>query len=520
MVAIVNTTSVHSEPQLHSTTMQAEHWRYQLPGIPTAARQAGQWVIVAIQQQIFLYNLGQLDRPRRTLQMKIAPKHLLFAGVDQRYVIAIDALGNYELWDRVTSLQWSQGQLFTMPKLAEMAFYEVIAQRYLLVAIGKHCWWYSIASMDQPIAKTEFSGTIEALQVHEALNRFYVVYKDGSNLMIESVPMSREPTLRSKLQYSKMQFSSMNVAGDKLLLQVYDQHEQIRMMQFDLLNFSLESSYYKSMAYQANSVLNPLHPWVLTPLPSGLLLSDHKLNYPIAYIDYDHSLSVQMMTWTAPDKALMLSGDEVSVWKFHPQRDTQGFNPETIQRLTELQKWLEAGETDPQVRLLYGEQSIGKTFLCRAYAHWNFPKMLYLTSFSTWDWKALLRQLCICLCPDKDLTSLAAEELLDLFIAHADPGTQILLDHAEQLAEEIISHLFVLSQNQGLSIVLVTHTMPTYPVDTSYLQPIEQSVAFHRLAQFYAPTTIQHRLFVDSIRPILDDAARYHLRHQSATAQA
>jgi hypothetical protein len=519
MVAIVDTTSFHSEPQLHSTTMQAEHWRYQLPGVPTAAKQAGQWIVVAIQQQIFLYNLGQLDRPRRTLQMQITPKHLLFSGVDQRYVIAIDALGNYELWDRVTSLQWAQGQLLKMPKLAEMAFYEVIAQRYLLVAVGKDCWWYSIASMDKPIAKTEFSGTIKALQMHEALNRLYVVYEDGANLVIESVPMSREPTLRTKLQYSKMHFSSMNIAGDQLLLQVYDQHGQIRMMQFDLSKFSLESSHCKSMAYQAHSVLNPMHPWVLTPLPSGLLLSDHKLNYPIAYIDCDHSLSVQMIAWTASNKALMLSGDELSIWQFHPQNGPPGFHPEALQTLTELQQWLEVGKTDPQVRLLYGAPSIGKTFLCRASAHWNFPKMLYLTSLSSWDWRALLRQLCIFLCPDDDLTALTGEALLDLFMTRVDPGTQILLDQSEHLADEIIPHLFVLSRQKDLSIILITNTMPAYQVDTFYLQPIAQSLEFHQLAQFYAPVTIQHRLFVDTIRPILDDAARYHLRHQKATAQ-
>jgi hypothetical protein len=185
----------------------------------------------------------------------------------------------------------------------------------------------------------------------------------------------------------------------------------------------------------------------------------------------------------------------------------------------ELQQWLEVGKTDPQVRLLYGAPSIGKTFLCRASAHWNFPKMLYLTSLSSWDWRVLLRQLCIFLCPDDDLTALTGEALLDLFMTRVDPGTQILLDQSEHLADEIIPHLFVLSRQKDLSIILITNTMPAYQADTFYLQPIAQSLEFHQLAQFYAPVTIQHRLFVDTIRPILDDAARYHLRHQKATAQ-
>jgi hypothetical protein len=523
MVAIVDPgVAVRSAPpQFRSICLLADCQREQLPGLPTLVQLSGQWLAAVIEQRLVIYSIKQLSEPRRIFNLSIQPCHLLFAGVDHRYVLIIDHQGAYELWDRVTSAKSAMGGLPLDPKLAATARYQVIGQRYLGMLVGEHLIGCAITALDQAVTHTPLPGDIQAIHYHESSDRLYLVYHNScGDLVLATVALSADRQLHIHAQYPGWQFIGMSLAANLLFLQVHDRDGQLRLVQFMLPDLVLESSRHKSLAYQGDLAVNPSMPWLLTNLGTGILLSDYSTDMPIGLIEWHQPSAVSLMQWNSPDSCLLVHGTTIEQWVFKPQLQghSQGFYPETIEALTHLRHWLQQAVVNPQVSVILGERASGKTDLIQAYATWNQSLVQYVSLPPHCTLAMVLRIVCdlMGIAPEV-IAGRAVDDLYGLGRAPGDRCVQIIFDHAENLLPEVMPTLIKLAHIRQLSLVLVTNiALGNAVADIYYLHPLKQSLNLAQVARFYAPATRQNRWFLDSVQPLLTAAAQQQRSHSPA----
>jgi AAA domain len=515
MVAIVNPgVAVRSAPpQFRSICLLADCQREQLPGLPTLVQLSGQWLAAVIEQRLVIYSIKQLSEPRRIFNLSIQPCHLLFAGVDHRYVLVIDHQGAYELWDRVTSAKSAMGGLPLDPKFAATARYQVIGQRHLGMLVGQHLICCAITALDQAVTHTPLPGDIQAIHYHESSDRLYLVYHDPcGDLVLATVALLPDRQLHIHAQYPGWQFVGMSLAANLLFLQVHDRDGQLRLVQFTVPDLVLESSRHKSLAYEGDLAVNPSRPWLLSNLGTGILLSDYSTDMPIGLIEWHQPSPVAFMQWQSPDTCLLVHGTTIEQWVFKPQLQghSQGFYPETINALTRLRHWLEQSAVNALIGVILGERASGKTDLIQAYATWNQLPVQYanLPSHCTLTMVMQIMANLIGIAPET-VAGCTVHDLSMLVMAQENCPGQIILDHAENLMPEVLPILLKQFQTRQFSLVLVTNTALGNAVgDTYYLHPLKQSLDLEQVARFYAPTPQQDRWFLDSVQPLLTAAAR------------
>ncbi len=521
MVAIVDPgVAVRSAPpQFRSICLLADCQRHQLPGLPTLVQTAGQWLAAVIDQRLMIYSIKQLTEPRRIFNLSIQPCHLLFAGVDHRYVLVIDHQGAYELWDRVTSAKSAMGGLPLDPKLAATARYQVIGQRYLGMLVGQRLTCAAITALDQVVTHTPLPGAIQAIHYHAASDRLYLVYDNlDRDLVLATVGLAADQQLHIHAQYPGWQFVGMSLAATLLFLQVHDRDGQLRLVQFTLPDLVLESSRHKSLAYQGDLAVNPAMPWLLSDLGTGILLSDYCTDMPIGLIEC-HQLPVAFMQWQSPDTCLLVHGTTIEQWVFKPQLQghSQGFYPETIKALTRLGHWLEQSAMNASIGVILGERASGKTDLIQAYATWNQLLVRYASLPSRCTVTMVMQIIAnlMGIAPET-IAGCTVHDLSALVIAQWDGTEQIILDHAENLMPEVLPNLIKRCQTWQFSLILVTNTALGDAVgDTYYLHPLKQSLDLEEVARFYAPIPQQNRWFLDSVQPLLTAAAQQQ-RYQTS----
>jgi hypothetical protein len=515
MVAIVDPgVAVRSAPpQFRSSCLLADCQRYKLPGQPTLVQLSGQWLAAVMEQRLVMYSTKQLSTPRRIFNLSIQPCHLLFAGVDHRYILVIDDQGAYELWDRVTSTKSATGRLSLDSKLAATAHYQVIGQRYLGMLVGQCLICAAITALDQAVTHTPLPGDIQAIHYHESSDRLYLVYHDFcGDLVLATMALSLDRQLNIQAQYPGWQFVGMSLATNRLFLQVHDRDGQLRLVQFTLPDLVLESSRHKSLAYQGDLALNPSMPWLLTDLGTGILLLDYSTDTPIGLIEWHQPSAVSLMQWNSPDSCLLVHGTTIEQWVFKPQLQghSQGFYPETIEALTHLRHWLQQAVVNPQVSVILGERASGKTDLIQAYATWNQSLVQYASLPPHCTLAMVLRIVCdlMGIVPE-GAVGCAVDDLHGLGLAPGNRCVQIILDHAENLLPEVMPTLIKLAHIRQLSFVLVTNIALGNAIgDIYYLHPLKQSLDLAQVSRFYAPATRQNRWFLDSVQPLLTAAAQ------------
>jgi hypothetical protein len=466
--------------------VQAEFFSHKLPGAASAVASTNDWLVVAVQRSLVLHRLKQLNwqQPHREFQIGFIPQHLLLAGMDGRYIIAINNDGYFEVYDRVNLEMVHNGKFNHHTPDSQ---YQIVCQQYLFASAGSNLYLYSIASMVQPLMQSQVTGKICAVAFHPPSSTFYCVSQDRQ---LHITPLQILGGVKSRFQTAShpMQFVGLSCAGDRLLLQVFSTDGQLRLMMYDLPDFRLIGQQEKSLAYQGVSSIHPTQPWAATDLGNGLLVWDTQLFDPIALLQFPPPLSIQALTWLDSGQLLFVHGDMIELWSFAPTEIPfiNAYNSLTIRALQDFSRWVNVQRSTLGISFIVGEELIGKTAIARAFAEHNFASTLYIVV------------------PDA-----SDSEIKDVLWPYLNVNDrQIFLDQAENLSLELIIEIHQIAQQEEISVVLITRHTPEICAPIYRFFPIDEWVDLADVAAYFAPVPARHRHYLQQIKPTLEASAR------------
>jgi hypothetical protein len=482
-------TSIISPQKLdgHFPLVQAEFLSHKLPAAASAVAQSNEWLAIALDHEIILHRFKQMvwERPHRTLRIGFIPQHLLMGGIDDRYIITINTDGHYEVYDRV-NLETVQHGKFAYHDADSQ--YQIVCQQYLLITTGRNLCLYSVGALTQPVAQFTVRGKVCATSVQQSSLTFYCVSQEADTMYITPIQILGGIKRRLLPSAYAMQFVSLSSAGDHLLLQALTSDGQLRLMTYNLPDLQLVDQQEKSLAYQGQSCLHPSQSWAATDLGNGLLIWDTQTFDPIALLQFPPPLAIIALSWLDSGQLLFVHGDTVELWSFRPTETPflNAYHSLTIKALQDFQHWVNLQRSTSGVSYLVGEASIGKTAIVRAFTKYNFASTLYLV-----------------------VPEVAEVEIKTVLKPYLNGGyRQIFLDQAENLSLDLIIELHQIAQQEGISIVLVTHYTLHDRVPVYQFSPIEESVDFQNVSAYFGPREGRHLHYLYQIKPILEASAR------------
>jgi hypothetical protein len=467
--------------------VQAEFFTHKLSAPANAIAQSHDWLVVAVGRTVMLHRFKQLDwsRPHREFSIGFIPQHLLLAGMDSRYIIAINTDGHYEVYDRV-NLEAVQHGRFSHHRADSQ--YQIVSQQYLLASSDSNLYFYSTTSMAQPLMQSSMPGKICAVACHQASSTFYCV---SQNDKLHITPLQLRSGIENRLPPASypMQFVGLSCAGNHLMLQGLRADGQLRLMTYDLPDLQLVAVQEKSLAYEGLSSIHPTQPWAATDLGNGLLIWDTQRFVPIALIQFPPPLAITALSWLDSGQLLFVHGDTIELWSFRSTETPflNAYTPQTIKALQDFQRWVTVQRSAVGISFIVGEESIGKTAIARAFSEYNFANTLHMV-----------------------VPEAANAEIKAILFPHLNANHRLIfLDQAENLSLELISELQQIAQQEGISLVLITRHVPDIEAVPVYqFFPIDERVNLGDVAAYFAPEQGRHRHYIKQVKPILEASAR------------
>jgi hypothetical protein len=230
-----------------SPLINGEVYTHDLAGAVTAIAHSDDWLAIVIGQALRLYRLKHFNwnYQHRQINLGMTPRHLLFGGMDSRYLITIDDANHYEAWDRVSAKLQTVGEFVQHPAATQ---YQIINQHYLLATSGSTLrlyplnWLvpngsdllaYPLEFRPEPIAQATVSGDLCAVTFHAPSQTIFCASYSLQTLTLTPIAAAdgQLVPLSTGTSYP-LEFVGLSCTENQLLLQVLSLDGQLRLPGF------------------------------------------------------------------------------------------------------------------------------------------------------------------------------------------------------------------------------------------------------------------------------------------------